>query len=99
MEILALGLTDHKLLEPLGPDVPIIKAEVVYAVEDEMAITILDFMSRRTGLMHFDGERGLPVVETVAKLMGKLLGWGHARRNAEINKYREAVQEMFLFRS
>ena len=99
MEILALGLTDHKLLEPLGPDVPIIKAEVVYAVEDEMALTIVDFMGRRTGLMLFDVERGLPVVETVVKIMGKQLGWGRTRRNAEIQKYRQAVQEMFIFRS
>jgi hypothetical protein len=33
-----------------------------------------------------------------AKLMGKILGWSRARRQAEIRKYRQTVQEMFHFK-
>jgi glycerol-3-phosphate dehydrogenase len=97
MQILALGLTDRKLLEPLGPGCRAIKAQVIYAVEDEMALTLEDFMSRRTDLIHFNGDRRL--AEVAAKLMGKQLGWSRARRQTEIRKYRQAVQEMFHFRS
>ena len=97
MEVLALGLSDRKLLEPLGPGCRVIKAQVIYGVEDEMALTLEDFMSRRTDLLHFNGGGGLEVV--AAKLMGKTLGWSRARRQAEIRKYRQTVQEMFHFKS
>jgi glycerol-3-phosphate dehydrogenase len=97
MDILALGFGDRKLLEPLCPGCPVVKAEVIYAVEDEMAVTLEDFMSRRTDLMHFYGNGRLPVL--VAKLMGRRLGWKRARRKAEIHRYRQAVEEMFQFRS
>jgi len=97
IDILALGFRDGKLLEPLWPGCPVVKAEVIYAVEDEMAVTLEDFMSRRTDLMHFDGKGRLPLV--VAKLMGKRLGWKRAHRKAEIRRYRQAIEEMFHFRS
>jgi glycerol-3-phosphate dehydrogenase len=48
MEVLALGLSDRLLLEQLGPGCRVIKAQVIYGVEDEMALTLEDFMSRRT---------------------------------------------------
>ena len=97
MDILGLGLSDRRLLEPLCPGCPVVKAEVIYAVEDEMAVTLEDFMSRRTDLMHFDGKGRLSGV--VAKLMGRRLGWKRARRKAEIHRYRQAIEEMFHFRS
>ncbi len=97
MQILALGLQDPKLLETLGPGCRVIKAQVIYGVEDEMALTLEDFMSRRTDLLHFNGQPGLDVV--AAKLMGKTLGWSRARRKAEIKRYRQTVKEMFHFRS
>jgi hypothetical protein len=31
--------------------------------------------------------------------MGKIFGWSRARRQAEIRKYRQTVQEMFHFKS
>jgi glycerol-3-phosphate dehydrogenase len=97
MQVLALGLGDRKLLEPLGPGCRAIKAQVIYAVEDEMALTLEDFMSRRTDLLHFNGN---PVYAEVAvKTMAETLGWSRARRREEIRKYREKVQRMFHFRS
>ncbi len=62
-----------------------------------MALTLEDFMSRRTDLIHFNGGQGIAVV--AAKLMGKSLGWSRAHRRAEMRRYRQAVQEMFHFRS
>ncbi len=94
LDILAIGLQNRKLLEPLIPGFPVLKAEVVYAVEDEMAITLEDFISRRTDLMHFNKQQGLQAVEAIARLMGHLLGWKRRQRKAEILKYRRAVQTM-----
>jgi glycerol-3-phosphate dehydrogenase len=96
LDILAIGVQNRKLLEPLIPGFPVLKAEVVYAVEDEMALTLEDFMSRRTDLMHFDNQRGIQAVETIARLMGHLLGWKRQQRKAEIKKYHRAVQAMLI---
>ena len=96
MQILALGLHDPKLLKPLGPNCRVIRAQVIYGVEDEMALTLEDFMSRRTDLLHFDGGKKLEKV--VAKLMAKSLGWSRARRRDEIKRYRQRVKEMFHFK-
>jgi glycerol-3-phosphate dehydrogenase len=95
MEVLALGLHDRQLLEPLGPGCPVIKAEVIYAVEDEMALTLEDFLARRTGLMYFDGDP--KVLAVVVDLMGRILGWKRRRRRWEIHNYRQAVARMFHF--
>lgn len=97
LDILAIGLKRRSLLKPLIPGAALIKAEVVYAIEDEMAVTLEDFLARRTDLMHFDNQQGLRAVETTTKLMGDLLGWKRRRRKAEIEKYRRTVQEMFAF--
>jgi glycerol-3-phosphate dehydrogenase len=97
MDILALGLRDRTLLEPLRKGCRVIKAQVLYAVEDEMALTLEDFMNRRVDFLHFNDQPGLDRV--VAKIMGKALGWGRARRRAEINRYRQTVNEMFHFRT
>jgi glycerol-3-phosphate dehydrogenase len=97
MHILALGLHDPKLLRPLAPGCRVVRAQVIYGVEDEMALTLEDFMSRRTDLLHFNGEAKLERV--VARLMAKSLGWSYTRRRAEIKKYRQRVKEMFHFRS
>jgi glycerol-3-phosphate dehydrogenase len=94
LDILAIGLQNRKLLEPLIPGSAVLKAEVVYAIEDEMAQTLEDFMSRRTDLMHFDNQRGIQAVDRTARLMGHLLGWKRSRRKDEIKKYLRAVQTM-----
>ena len=74
----------------------VIKAQVLYAVEDEMALTLEDFMGRRTSLIYFNGDPKL--ASAAAKLMGDQLGWSRARRRAEIRGYRKTVEDMFYFR-
>jgi glycerol-3-phosphate dehydrogenase len=97
MDILALGFQNPKLMQAVHPDYPLIKAEVVYAVEEEMAMTLEDFMSRRTDWAFFDRHRGAPLIETVASLMGRLLGWNRRRRLTEIERYRRSVDDMLRF--
>jgi glycerol-3-phosphate dehydrogenase len=99
LDILALALQDRELLEPLATGCPVLRAEVVHAVEEEMALTLEDFMARRTGLMQFDANCGLGVAEEVSRLMSRLLGWGRGRSKAEIEGYRAAVAAMFHFKS
>ena len=46
--VLALAEGRPELLEPLAPGVPVIGAEVVWAVREEGALTVDDVLERRT---------------------------------------------------
>jgi glycerol-3-phosphate dehydrogenase len=68
-------------------------AEVRYAVEDEMAMTVTDFFTRRASLFYWTQDGGLDTVDAVAREMGGLLGWDMQQREQQINQYRRWVAE------
>jgi len=72
-------LTD---LVPLGPsgDTP---AQVRFALEQEMTVTLEDMVMRRTSLGQF-GRPAPAALETVAGMMAAHLGWTADRKAAEI---------------
>lgn len=86
-DLLAYGEENPDWLTPLAPNIPAIKGEVRLAVEKEMAHTINDFMDRRSALLIFGDNHGLAAVDTVAAIMGDLLGWNEEQKDYYINKY------------
>ncbi|HEX7364610.1 MAG TPA: glycerol-3-phosphate dehydrogenase/oxidase [Dehalococcoidia bacterium] len=70
----------------LCPHSPDIVAQVEHAVKEEGAMTIADFMLRRTavGLMSC---QGLDAVEPVAAEMGRLLKWSQAEQKRQVGYY------------
>ena len=53
----------------------LLKAEVQYCVEEEMAVQAADFRIRRTGLLYFDRERAEEIAIDVIEIMAELLDW------------------------
>ena len=96
-KILAYALRDKRLLEPLTSAAAVLRAEALYAAEEEMAVTLEDFFARRTDLMLFDRGHGLDAAPAVARLMGSVLGWGWRARRKQLRRYREAVAAMTAF--
>lgn len=86
-DLLRYGDEDPVWFEPLAKNVHGIKGEVRLAVEREMALSITDFMDRRSALLLFSHNQGLPAVETVAQIMGTLLGWDENKQQSEIEHY------------
>lgn len=80
-----LGSAEKKHLRPVCRHLPDIMAEVVYAMEREMAVSLSDVLFRRTGLCTL-GNPGEDVIEAVAEVMAKTLKWNKARRLSEIDK-------------
>lgn len=81
-EVIGMADADPSLLRPLGLS-PVTGAEIVYAVREEMAVTLADAVLRRTEA----GTRGHPGVEAIdaaATLMAAELGWSDDRRAREI---------------
>jgi len=71
-----------ELLDPLGAHGDI-GAQIVFAVREEMALTLSDAIMRRTGVGQF-GPPPPSVLETAARLMAGELGWIEDHTAAEI---------------
>ncbi len=95
-DLLALAAADPSWLEPLHPDVPALRGEVLLAVEREMALTLVDFMDRRAALLLFSPDFGLAGAEAAADIMAEALGWDTDRRARELGEYRELAAEHTL---
>ncbi|MDX1386003.1 MAG: FAD-dependent oxidoreductase [bacterium] len=62
---------------------PYLEAEVLYAVEHELALTAVDILARRTRLTFLDAPAAKKALPKVLDLMAHLLGWDTARRQVE----------------
>ncbi len=67
-----------------------IEAQVVYAVQNEMAVKLSDILFRRTGIGTL-GHPGEKTLETVANLAAGLLNWDEKRKAEEL----EEVEQIF----
>lgn len=70
-------------LEPLSPTTDVTRAEVLYAVRAEMALTLADVALRRTDLAA-GGHPGDDALRAAASVMAGELGWSPARQADEI---------------
>ena len=83
---------DSTLKERLNPARPEIFAQVKYAVEKELALTICDVLVRRTQIFFREADQGLNCLERVAEQMATLLGWDEEKKQGQIRAYREEVE-------
>jgi len=86
-EIGKLTAIRPELKERLDSKYPYIKAEVVYTVKQEMAVTPRDVLARRIRLEITDWETTLTVLPMVAELMSDELGWSDTEQTKHIRDY------------
>ena len=91
-EVLAPASKNRELLEKLIPELPYLKAEILYAVTNEGALSIDDVLSRRTRISFEAKDQGLSALEEVADLISETLGWDSKDKKASISQYRELVE-------
>jgi glycerol-3-phosphate dehydrogenase len=82
-QVLSLGNGDKSLLSAVSQRLPDIAAQVAFAVRSEMAMTLDDVLFRRTGLGTL-GPLEPGAVESVASLMGSMLGWSEDEKQRQI---------------
>ena len=88
--VVDMARANKSLAEPLDPDGEI-AAQVVYALREEMALTLKDIFLRRTGLGTL-GDPGDGVINKVADLAAAELGWDGDRKDQEIRQVKQAMQ-------
>jgi glycerol-3-phosphate dehydrogenase len=89
-EILDLVEKERSLGEKISPLFPNIKAEIIYAIKTEMALTLSDFLRRRT-LLALGGMTSQEILREICEIMGNILGWEQERRDREIKNYLKEV--------
>ena len=85
-DVVGLG-RELGLLRPLAPDIAQLEAEVTWSVRNESALSVDDFLSRRTRLAHELADRGAVVAPRVAELMGAELAWSAAEKAGAVSTY------------
>jgi glycerol-3-phosphate dehydrogenase len=91
-ELLELVAKDPSLAEPLPGADDYLGVEVVYAATHEGALHVDDVLARRTRASIETWSRGVQAVETVARLMGGVLGWSQSDIDREIDAYKSRVE-------
>ena len=67
----ALIKNDSSLGELIHPSLPYIKAEIIWAVQNEMCMTVEDALARRTRALLLDAKAAIESAPFVAELMAK----------------------------
>jgi len=81
-----------ELGERLVPGLPYLKAEAVYAVRYEMALTLEDVLSRRTRALLLDVAATAGAAPSVAELVGAELGWNEEERGRQVDTFLALVE-------
>jgi glycerol-3-phosphate dehydrogenase len=90
-KILALAEADTTLAQPIHSRLPYIQAQVVWAVQQEMARTLEDVLSRRTRALVLDAQAALESAPGVVRLMGQVLGRDLAWEQQQLQLFSDRV--------
>ena len=91
-----LAAADASLAEKIHPDLPYIKAEVVWAVREEMARNVEDVLSRRTRALLLGARASIEAAPAVAELIARELGRDEGWKKKAVEEYEKVAQGYVL---
>jgi glycerol-3-phosphate dehydrogenase len=97
-QVLELARNDARGNQAICPHSRDILAQIWHATQMEGALTVSDFLLRRSAI-GLAPCQGLDAVETVAQEMGLLLGWSADEQRRQIETYRSSVALSQRFRA
>ncbi len=92
VKVAELAKRRPELSARLIPGYPFVQAEIVYAVREEMACTLRDFIARRIRLEITDWQAAWDASPVVAAVMGHELGWPEDVQRRESGAYRTLLK-------
>ena len=93
-KVLEVAKQDPQLLQPLIENGVPIRAEVVYAIREEMAQSIEDILLRRIGVQFRSWAEAAEAAPIVGQMLGRELGWDDAQTTAAITAYEGSIQHL-----
>ncbi len=85
----------QSLSEAVQEDPPVIAAEIIYSIRNEMAYKLRDIIFRRTGIGSA-GHPGKEMLKKVASLSAQELEWSKDKTTSELNKVEYIYSEMLF---
>lgn len=77
------------------PHLPYTIADLRYAIENEMALTLSDLLMRRTRIAFETPDHGVGVAATVADAVAAVASWDKYQRAAQIDAYADDAMRVF----
>ena len=87
---------EPKLGEKLHPESDFTKAEVVWAVRNEMARTIEDVLARRVRMLFLDARAAIVSAPIVAEILAKELGMDKVWERQEVDNFTKIAKQYVL---
>ncbi|UBM62969.1 glycerol-3-phosphate dehydrogenase/oxidase [Candidatus Sulfidibacterium hydrothermale] len=95
-KILSLARKEENLTQPLVEGFPYTRAEVVWAVREEMARTVEDFLARRSRFLLLDARKSIEAAPVVAKIMAEEMNLRRRWVREQIESYTRLAQGYVL---
>lgn len=92
-----LAYTSDFLKNGAEPEMALIRAELRFAVDEELAATALDFFNRRTGRLYFNRPSIAPAMDIVLQDMQGYLQWSDERLKKEKAELEKQLQQRVHF--
>ncbi len=93
-QVLELAGSEPGLKEPIVSGFSPIRAEIVYAAREEMAMTVEDVLSRRIGLQLMNWRAAREAAGVTGALLAKELNWNKESEQQAVRIYREKITHM-----
>jgi glycerol-3-phosphate dehydrogenase len=90
-KVLELLQEDAELAKPILEELAPLRAEVVYCVRNEMAITIEDILFRRLGVQLYSWRSAIHAAPVVASILADQLGWSYEFERSATRQYVDRV--------
>jgi len=87
-----LIINERSLSELIHPSLPYVKAEIKWAIQNEMCMTVEDALSRRTRALLLDAKAALGSAPLVAKMMAKEMGKDELWITQQINNFNSVAK-------
>jgi glycerol-3-phosphate dehydrogenase len=87
LAVAELAESDPNLKSRILPNFPYLCAEIIFAVQNEMAVRLRDFMARRIRLETSDWNACEQAVPVVAHYMAVALGWAPEEKACQMEEY------------
>lgn len=94
--VMALAEEHSEWGDRIHPNLPYIKAEVIWAVRQEMARTVEDVLARRLRALFLDARASLEMAEPVAEIMAKEMNKKYSWTKEQIKEFGEVAQGYIL---
>jgi glycerol-3-phosphate dehydrogenase len=82
--------------QKIHPSFPYLQAATVWAVRNEMALTVEDMLARRTRMLFLDARAAIEAAPGVANIMSKEMGKGEEWLKHEVDSFTQLAKQYLL---